>query len=142
MKKKKILLIDDQAGFTNFVKMYLEFNDKYEVRTENKGANGLAAAKEYKPDIILLDIAMPDMNGSKVLQQLKADVVTKDIPVVFITALIKKEELTHLGGTIDGQPFLVKPVGRKAFIECIEKYTSLSNDKSRNLISLGKSIFR
>lgn len=119
--KKKILIIDDQVGFTRLVKLNLEFSGVYEVITENKGVNGFAKAKECMPDIILLDIAMPDMDGTKVLKQLKADEATKNIPVVFITALIKKEDILLPGGSIEGQPFLVKPIGRIALLECIEK---------------------
>lgn len=122
MEKTKILIIDDEVGFTHLVKLNLELKQKYEVRTEDKGANGFAVAKEFQPDLILLDILMPDLSGSVVLQQLKADPATKDIPVVYVTALVKKEGLTQPGGTIDGQPFLAKPVGIRKLTETIEQY--------------------
>lgn len=123
MPKKKILVVDDQELFTRLVKLNLEGSGDYEVRTENKGANALAAAKEFKPDIILLDILMPDMSGSEALKQIKADPITRNIAVVFVTALVKKENMPVPGGTIDGQPFIAKPARTKEIIACIEKYT-------------------
>lgn len=123
MLKKKILVVDDQELFTRLVKLNLEASGEYEVRTENKGVNALGAAKEFRPDIILLDILMPDMSGSEVLKQVKADPFTRSIPVVFVTALVKKENLLSPGGTIDGQPFIAKPARTKEMIECIEKYS-------------------
>lgn len=122
MLKKRILVVDDMRLFTRLLKLNLEATGKYEVRTENQGANALAAAKEFGPDLILLDILMPDMSGSAVLQQIKADQSTKDIPVVFVTALVKKENTNLPGGTIDDQPFLAKPVRTKELLACIEKY--------------------
>lgn len=122
MEKKKILIIDDEVGFTRLVKLNLDLKQVYDVRTENLGANGFRVAKEFKPDLILLDIAMPDLSGSVVFQQLKADAETKDIPVVFVTALVKKEGDMQPGGTIDGQPYLAKPVGIRKLTESIEEH--------------------
>lgn len=122
MPKKKILIVDDQQLFTRLVKINLEATDLFEVRTENCGSNALKATKEFNPDLILLDIAMPDMSGSQVLQQLKADPFTRNVPVVFVTALVKKEGSALPGGTIDGQPFLAKPVRIKELLACIEQY--------------------
>ena len=61
MDKKKILLIDNDKDFADVVKMALEATEKYEVTVENKGANGFVVARAMKPDLILLDIVMPDM---------------------------------------------------------------------------------
>lgn len=130
MEKKKILIVDDEVGFTKIIKLNLDFRGGYEVRTENDSLNAFAVTKEFKPDLILLDIKMPGMDGGEVLRQLKADEATKDIPVIFVTALLKKEDQPSADGTIDGQPFLLKPVGTKALVECIKKILSKSDSSS------------
>ncbi|OGW75981.1 MAG: histidine kinase [Omnitrophica bacterium RBG_13_46_9] len=121
MNKKKILIIDDEAGFTKLIKLNLEKTRRYEVRTENVGSRGLASAIEFKPDLILLDILMPDIEGSSVAAQIKDEEKTKDIPIVFLTAIISKEEEHSDGGIIGGYPFVAKPVDMDDLIGCIEK---------------------
>ena len=63
MSRKRILVIDDEASFTRNLKLNLEETGEYEVREENKGTEGLTAAREFRPDLILLDVIMPDMAG-------------------------------------------------------------------------------
>lgn len=117
---KKILIIDDEAAFTYLVKLNLEKTGKYDVRVENKGALGLPAAIEFKPDMIFLDIVMPDMDGSDVAMQLSENPVTRDVPVVFLTAIVEKEEVDDNDSVIGGRKFLAKPVKVDELINCIE----------------------
>lgn len=117
MGKKRILLIDDEVSFTRMLRLNLEKTGAYEVREENKGARGLAAAREFKPDLILLDVIMPDADGGDVASQIKADQSLKDTPIVFLTAVVTKKE----EGMVGGHPFIAKPVGAKELVECIER---------------------
>jgi CheY-like chemotaxis protein len=71
--KKRILMVDDEPALTRMVKLNLERTGNYEVRTENQGSKAIAAAKEFKPDLIFLDVMMPDMSGDEVAAQLKED---------------------------------------------------------------------
>jgi len=118
--KKKILIIDDEKDFTQLVKMNLELTGKYEVRIENEGTNALNTAKEYKPDLILLDIVLPDMPGEKIAQNLKENPLTRDIPIVFLTALVTKDEISQ-EKFIAEYPFVSKPVNIDELIEVIEE---------------------
>ena len=70
MEKKRILIIDDEAGFTRMVKLNLEKTGQFEVREENKATYALAAAREFKPDLIILDVIMPTMDGGDVFNQI------------------------------------------------------------------------
>lgn len=124
MGKKKILIIDDEENFTKLVKLNLEEMGEYEVKTENDGSRGLAAAKEFKPDLVLLDILMLEMEGGEVARYLKNDEETKNIPVVFLTAVVSKEEIEKSKGVIGGRPFISKPVTAEELIDCIEKNLS------------------
>ncbi len=120
-KKKKILVIDDEADFTKLIRLNLEQTGRFEVRTENRGAAALAAAKSFKPDLVLMDVLMPDLMGSEVAAQMKEDDETKDIPVVFLTAVVGKEEVVQRGGVIGGHLFVAKPVDIKQLIDVIEE---------------------
>src|SRR5712691_3253920 len=96
-QKKRILLVDDEATITRTLKLYLEGTGAYEVRAENRGSAALEAARTFKPDLILLDVAMPDMDGGDVAAQIRGDEALKDSPIVFLTALVKKQEVVATG---------------------------------------------
>jgi CheY-like chemotaxis protein len=121
MSKKKILVVDDEPGFTHTVKLNLEDTGKFEVRTENKGAAALGAIKDFEPDLILLDIVMPDCDGGEIMHMVKEDSSLKHIPVIFLTAIVKDDEVTSYDGLIGGHPFIAKPVTPEKLIECIEQ---------------------
>ncbi|MEE9549199.1 MAG: response regulator, partial [Candidatus Binatia bacterium] len=86
MEKRKILLIDDDVDLTELLKATLEKTGKYEVRVQNSGSRGLDSAKLFKPDLIVLDFSMPDMDGSEVAQMMMDDEEVKKIPLVFLTS--------------------------------------------------------
>ena len=125
MRKKKILIIDDEESFTELVKLNLEATGKYEIKAENKGSLGLVAAKQFKPDLILLDLIMPDMGGGEVSCQLKIDEETKNIPIVFLTAIMTEEEAEARGGIVSGLQVVAKPVRTGDLINVIEKNTQI-----------------
>ena len=120
-EKKKILVIDDEKGFTDMIKAAVEERGDYEVITENKGVAGLAAAREFKPDLIFLDIMISDMDGGTILFNLKNDLATKDIPVIFLTGIMTKREIADKDNVISGHPLLAKPVSIQKLIDCIKE---------------------
>ena len=119
--KKRILVVDDEPALTRMVKMNLERTGDYEVRTENQGAKVVTAVREFWPDLILLDVMMPDMSGDEASQQLREDPVLAGIKVVFMTAIVTKEETSEMGGNIGGNEFLAKPVKTEELIATIER---------------------
>ena len=122
MHKKRILLIDDEPDVTSLLKLYLETIGTYEVREENQGEQALAAARAFKPDLILLDVMMPNLDGAQVAVQLKADEKLKDTPVIFLTAVVTKEQAKKQQGWIGGHPFLAKPPSPEEVLASIKKY--------------------
>ncbi|MCD6583951.1 MAG: response regulator [Candidatus Omnitrophica bacterium] len=122
MEKKKILVVDDEESFAQMVKLNLEETGKYEVMVETKGKEVILTAKRFKPDLIFLDIVMPDVDGGEIVQKMKSDEDLKDTPVVFLTALVTEKEVKSQEGVIAGRPFLAKPVTTQQLIEYIEKY--------------------
>lgn len=123
--KKRILIIDDEQGFTEMVKLNLEATGNYLVRTENRGANALAAALIYKPDLILLDIIMPDTEGPDICNQFRQHIKLEDIPVIFLTATVRKDEVDAHQGKIGGHAFLAKPSSFEELVKCIEAHLKI-----------------
>ena len=123
MTKKRILVVDDEASVTRTVKVNLERTGAYTVRTENRGTAVLAAARQFKPDLILLDVMMPDMDGGDVAAQIQADPDLQHVPVVFLTAIVSRKEVTEEGLESGGHLFIAKPVSLDALIRCIEENT-------------------
>ena len=122
MPHKRILLIDDEVTFTRVLKAYLQEAGPYDVTVANSGLDGLAAAKASTPDMILLDIIMPDMDGSEVAAQLKEDPKLEAVPVIFLTAVVSREEAKTRSGVIGGQFFIAKPVAARDILSHIERY--------------------
>jgi DNA-binding response OmpR family regulator len=118
-KPLHILAVDDEESFTFFVKLNLE-TSKFKVTTANSGEEGLKLAKIFRPDLILLDIMMPDISGAEVAEELLLDTRTKNIPIIFITALVKKDEVEKEAGLMGGREFMAKPVSKEELIKRIE----------------------
>ncbi len=123
--KKRILLIDDEPVTTRLIRLNLERTDRYDVREENDPTRAVATAQEFGPDLILLDVVMPELDGSDVVARFKTDPKLKNIPVVFLTATVRKTEVDAHGGIIGGFSFLGKPVSAAELIECVEKNLNL-----------------
>jgi CheY-like chemotaxis protein len=119
--KKRILLIDDEASFTRLAKLNLETSGTYDVRIENDGLKAVAAARAFRPDLIFLDVIMPDIDGGEVASLLQAHPTLKNTPIVFLTAVVSKNEVVEHGDTIGGRTFLAKPVSVADMTAAIEK---------------------
>jgi len=116
---KKILIIDDETGFTRLMKLTLQKSGEYEVFEENDGSHAWETARRVRPDLILLDIVMPKMDGGDAASKIRKDPELAQIPIVFLTAIVSKKEALP-GGLIGGFPFLSKPVSLEDLIRCIE----------------------
>ena len=108
--KKKILIVDDEEDFCYFVKLNLEETGPYEVLTAYDGPEGIDMAIRHHPDLILLDIIMPNMMGTEVAEVLRSNKATKEIPILFVTAILKREEVGVKRRKFGGNIFLFKPV--------------------------------
>lgn len=121
MKKKKILLVDDDKPFAEAIKDNLLSTGKYLVRTEYLGSNTTQAAGEFKPNLILLDIIMPDMGGESVVLELKNCEATKNIPIVFLTAILSEKEAKKQGEVLCGYHVLAKPFTIDQLLNTVQK---------------------
>lgn len=119
MQKKKILIIDDEKALTAMLKLNLDLTGLYEVATENDPTNALADVLKFSPDLILLDVIMPRMDGPEIAFQIKNHPLLKDIPIVFLTATVRKEEVKS-GGMIAGHCFVAKTDSLSSLFDTIE----------------------
>lgn len=134
--KKRILIVDDEERFTRILRLNLGCTGRYTVRTENSAPNTCETVREFHPDLILLDVMMPGLDGGEVAARLQRQPATRDIPVVFLTAAVTNEELTSHQGRIGGARYLAKPVELNALIGCIEENLA---QRSRASIPNGRS---
>jgi CheY-like chemotaxis protein len=123
--KKKVLLVDDEKSFTNLLKLNLEQTGNYEVRVVNWGEDALPTAREFRPDVMLLDIIMPRMPGGNVCAEFEADPQLKNMPIVFLTAAVQRSRLEEMDGIISGRPCLAKPASVEEIVNMIEKQTTV-----------------
>jgi CheY-like chemotaxis protein len=124
MSKRRILLVDDEESFTRLLKLNLEQTGKYDVRVVNWADDALPAAKEFKPDIALLDVMMPRRFGGDVAACLRAEPGLHSLPIVFLTAAVPKHRVEAHGGEISGFPFLSKPATLEQVVAIIEQQFS------------------
>ncbi len=135
MNTKRILAVDDEPNATRNLKLNLESTGSYEVLGENQAVNALAAARTFQPDLILLDVMMPDMDGSDVAARLHEDPVLRDTPVIFLTGIVSNEETGGREMVRGGETFLAKPVNTEALVNCIERTLSRKSRPRRQALS-------
>ena len=115
--EKKILIIDDNKDIRDLMRIILE-KVNFSVSESEDGSSGLTAAREVKPDLILLDVMMPGLSGFDVLQQIRIekDSQLREVPIMMITAKSQSEDIDRalaLGAT----GYIVKPFRQAKFIE-------------------------
>jgi DNA-binding response OmpR family regulator len=114
----KILVIDDEPEITDIVKAFLT-NAGYEVMVENSPVNAIEKARKYKPNLVLLDIMMPFMDGYEVCAALKKEPATTDIPVLFLTG----KDASDDGGRVfesGGDLFVKKPFSCERLLQMVK----------------------
>jgi two-component system, cell cycle response regulator DivK len=117
---KKALVVDDNENNLLLEKDLLEVAG-FEVFSAANAANGIAIAKKEKPDIIIMDVRLPDMRGPEAAKVLRLDKETQNIPIVFVTASVMaegKEELKN----ISNSGFIGKPINTRTFAKEISQY--------------------
>ena len=119
-EERRILIVDDQWDSTHLVKILLEKMGRYCVLEENDAAKAHHSARDFRPDLILLDIMMPYRDGGEVAAEIEADPGMQRTPIIFLTALVTKAE-AKAGFHIQGHPVVAKPVNISELIKRIEE---------------------
>ena len=120
MSKKKILVVDDHPQLVDLVRIRLE-SSGFEVITASDGQEGLARARTESPDLIILDVMLPKMNGYKICRLLKFDRKFKHIPIVMLSSRAKKSD-AEVGLKMGANEYVFKPYNPKQLLEVIKRY--------------------
>jgi CheY-like chemotaxis protein len=118
--KKKALVVDDNKNNLMLEKDLLEVAG-FEIFEAENAADGIAMARKVKPDIIIMDVRLPDMRGSEAARILREDKETSDIPIIFVTASVMaegKEEIKN----ISNSGFIGKPINTRTFAKEISQF--------------------
>ena len=116
--KKRILLVDDDARLARLLKVVLE-TAGYEVCAENDPQMALRVARAFKPDLLVMDIAMPDNDGDQLAQELNDDAEVGPVPVVYLSGLLNEKDVARFKEL--GETALLKPVNICELKKCIEE---------------------
>ena len=114
-KKKRILLVDDEVDFVEVLRVRLEDNN-YEVIVAYDGEEGLERAERDEPDLIILDIMLPKINGFDVCRKLKIDENFKDIPIIMLTAKFQANDI-KFGMAMGADAYITKPFEPHVLLE-------------------------
>ncbi len=117
--KKRILVVDDERGFTRLLKLVFQ---QYDILEENDSRRALETARAFRPHLILLDVIMPGVDGGNLAAMIKTDALLKQVPIVFLTAVVSSNEAGDAPKKIGGFPFLAKPVSPEALERCIDQH--------------------
>jgi DNA-binding response OmpR family regulator len=110
---KKILIVDDDVRLLDTTRKVLEATGEYEVMADDCGRRAVAAATTFKPDLLVLDVMMPGMDGGEVAYAIRKQPTNKNVAILFLTSLIGKGEQTSSGGRSTRDVYLSKPVDPK-----------------------------
>ena len=119
----KILIVDDVISNVLLLKVLLT-NEKFNIVTANNGQQALEQVEKEKPDLVLLDVMMPDMSGFEVALKMKADAVMSEIPIIFLTALNSTADIVK-GFQVGGNDFISKPFNKEELIIRVTHQISL-----------------
>jgi CheY-like chemotaxis protein len=120
MGKRRVLVVDDDINLSRLAGMILENSGKYEVMIVNQSARALAAAIQFRAEVMLLDVDMPGLGGGDLARAAATDSRLRDVPVLFLTGLVRRDET--LDGPIEsgGRQFLAKPVDPAQLLAAVD----------------------
>lgn len=123
--KARLLVVDDHKLMTQMWKVLFEHTGRFEVKEVNDSRLALTAAKNFHPDLLLLDVHMPETNGIEVAAAFNADEGLRHTPIIFLTSLVSKRDAL-LGRRLEGWLCLSKPINSRELMEAVDSTLSLT----------------
>jgi len=123
--KKRVLVIDDDMDFSYLLKVTLELEGRYEVRAVVNSSSAVTIARDFRPDLILLDWMMPGMDGGQVASALQGDPALKKVPFAFLTAMVSDPQSTATDCCTGAQTFLPKTMPSAELVKFIAERTGM-----------------
>jgi len=131
---KKVLVVDDEANIVHLLTTRLAASG-YVAMSTTSGREAVTMAKEFLPDVILLDIVIPDLEGTQVAAILAEDPTTKDIPIVFLTGRIITKDEQPAGKKVSRHYFIAKPITTEELLDTISQALAEAEGKERERIA-------
>ena len=94
--KRRVLIVDDDEDLVELIADHLERDSRFEIRTANNGFDAGMMVKEYRPDIIVLDVMLPDINGKEVCQRVRSDKTMEDVRIICISGMVEEDKVADL----------------------------------------------
>ncbi|MCS7303979.1 MAG: response regulator [Thermoguttaceae bacterium] len=116
--KRKVLIVDDDEELVELIKEVLEKDGRFEVRSANNGFEAGMLVKEYRPDLIVLDIMLPDINGKEVCQRVRSDKTMDTVKIICISGMVEQDRVAELKAA-GADDFLHKPFEIEKLVERI-----------------------
>lgn len=129
--RRKALLVDDDVELVELIRDALQSDGRFEVRAANNGFDAGMMVKEYRPDIIVLDVMLPDINGKEVCQRVRMDSTLDDTRIICISGMVESEKVEDLKRS-GANDFLQKPFEIETIIERMCKLLDMESVESRN----------
>lgn len=136
MSKTRILIVDDDMAASRLLGMGLEKTGAFQVKVENSATQALARTREFRPDLILLDVCMPGADGGDVAFQIHDEPSLRSTPIVFLTSLVSGQESGAKAVQRGGYEFLSKPASIARVVECIDRHLGRQSGAVSN-VSVG-----
>ena len=114
--KRKILIVDDDEELVELISDVLERDGRFEVRTVNNGFDAGMMVKEYRPDLIVLDVMLPDINGKEVCQRVRSDKTMDDVRIICISGMVEEDKVGELRAA-GADDFMHKPFEVERLVE-------------------------
>lgn len=121
MTKTRVLIVDDDENLSRLSAMILEGSGCYEVLTEKDSTRAITLARQFRPDVMLLDVDMPNKSGGDIAQEAEQDPLLRHVPVLFLTGLLSKAEAGDAQIESGGRSFLSKPVLPEVLLDCVAR---------------------
>lgn len=122
--KRKALLVDDDEELVEMLRDVLEADGRFEVRIANNGFDAGMMVKEYHPDIIVLDVMLPDINGKEVCQRVRSDSAMDDVKIICISGMVEQDKIADLKAS-GANEFLQKPFDVDSLVERMCKHLDI-----------------
>lgn len=132
MTKTKVLIVDDDMAASRLLALGLE-KTGFQVTVENTATHALGTAREFRPDVILLDVCMPGADGGDVAFQIHGDVGFKSTPIIFLTSLVSGKDASSNTVLRGGYEFLPKPASVTKVVDCINRHLGRGHEAVSNL---------
>ena len=122
MSKRRILCIDDDEAILRFIKFALERAGEYEITTQSNSQQAMQTVRQFKPEMIFIDINMPGKDGATLAAEIRAERNFSTVPIIFLTGAVSNEEVERSEGRIGGQLFLAKPIDMEKLVHIIKQH--------------------